>query len=191
MSLRYIPNWERELKFKYAEEWLDNAVSELRKYFSIFGYHIPEVLVSCGHGVDGYNPSRKSNNLGFCMKKCFSKDNLNMIYISPAIEAPEEIIDVLAHELIHAIDDCFSMHGETFKDVARTIGLYERGIRGISEVDYKNCLKKFSEIANALGRYPRSGVNYKETFCIKDDGYQIKLTTERERKNARKRMRQV
>lgn len=185
MSMQYIPNWDRQLKYKYAEEWLDNAVAELRKYFSNFGFHIPEVLVSCGHGVEGYKPSKKSNNLGFCMKKCYSKDGLNIIYISPIIETPEEIIYTLAHELIHAIDDCFSMHGETFKDIARTVGFYERGICGVSEERFKNCLKSFADIANGLGRYPRSGVNYKETFCVENDEYQIQLLAEMERKMTR------
>ncbi|WP_197711863.1 SprT-like domain-containing protein [Polynucleobacter necessarius] len=34
-----------------------------------------------------------------------------------------QLLDTLVHELCHAVDDCFSGHGEDFKGIAQTVGL--------------------------------------------------------------------
>lgn len=184
MRIKHIPNAEREVRFKYAEEWLDHAVNGLREHFAKLGHVVPPVHLSCGYGPSGFNPKRKRGNYdGFCMQKKYSKDNVNVIYVAPHITEPVDIIYLLAHELIHAIDDVFSGHGATFKSIARDLGLSEGG--KVRYVDFVNTLKAFTEIAEPLGRYPRSGITYEETFSVPNPDYQAQRAAEKQRRESR------
>lgn len=186
MIIKHIPNVEREQRFKYAEEWLDHAVIGLREHFAKFGHVVPPVQLSCGYSPDGFNPKRKRGNYdGMCMQKKFSKDSVNMIYISPHITEPMDIMYLLAHELIHAVDDVFSGHGATFKSIARDIGLNEGG--KVSWINYLNTQKVFASISEPLGKYPRGGVTYLDSFSIPNPEYQTQRDAEKERKNSRER----
>lgn len=183
MKIHHIPNAERELRFKYAEEWLDHAVSGLREYFARFGHVVPPVLVNCGYGPFGYYPKRKNNHDGLCLAKRYSKDHINEIYIAPHITEPIEVMFVLAHELIHAVDDVFSLHGATFKEIARDLGMRECG--NVRYVDYVRAIQEFAKIAEPLGRYPRSGINYQNSLNLANPEYQEQRKAEKERQRQR------
>jgi hypothetical protein len=190
MKSKHTPNAEREVLFKYAEEWLDHAVTGLRDHFAKFGHVVPPVHLSCGYSPDGFNPKRKRGNYdGMCMYKKFSKDKVNVIYIAPHITEPMDIMYVLAHELIHAVDDAFSGHGATFKSIARDIGLSEGG--NVNWIDYSNTQKVFASISEPLGKYPRSGITYLESFCVPNPEYQTQRAAEKERKKSRERQRRT
>jgi hypothetical protein len=157
--------YEREIKYKYAEEWLDKGVAELRLFFKKRGHQVPEVLVSVGFSHHGWNPKRKySNYAGYCNPSYWSKDGKNEIYISPINIDDVDLIFLLAHELIHAVDNCRSGHGDRFKSIARDLGMIEGG-EIPKEVYDETCLE-FSKIYERLGRYPRSGVNYVDSLQI-------------------------
>jgi hypothetical protein len=177
------PNANRFVRFKYAEEWLDHAVSSLRDYFYCFGYTVPSVLVNCGYGLIGYSPKRRFNVDGLCLPKRYSKDDMCDIYVAPHVTEPIEIILVLAHELIHSIDDCFSGHGATFMEIAGHLGLND--CPSVSESRYLSTLERFAEIVEPLGKYPRSGINYKESFVIARPDYQQRVSDEMKRRRLR------
>lgn len=184
MNNNEIPNAERHLLYKYAEEWLDHAVSALRSYFAQFGHLVPVVEVSCGHGIDGYSPKRKVNTDGICLAKRYSKAHINQIYISPQFTEPLDVLNILAHELIHAVDDCFTNHGSTFRDIAVDLGMPDSGdliFDGNEEI-----LAIFSRIALPLGRYPRAGITYADSFLICNPDYQQQHMLEKYRKEERK-----
>lgn len=151
------------IKYKYAEEWLNQAVDELRVFFAKHGHVVPEVLISVGFTHKGYNPKRKCNNFdGFCMSRHMSKANIHEIYIAPYIEDGIDMIFLIAHELIHAVDNCYSGHGDRFKSIARDLGMPEGGV--ISKAQYVETYFEFKDIHKRIGRYPRLGVTYEHTL---------------------------
>ena len=47
----------------------------------------------------------------------------NQIFVSPALLDPVLVLDTLAHELVHAVDDCEHKHGKEFKKIALSLGM--------------------------------------------------------------------
>lgn len=183
MSIKNTPNAERPLIYKYAEEWLDKAVDGLREHFKKYGHKVPEVLVSVGFSHHGYNPKiNYSNYDGYCYSRHMSKANINEIYISPFFTEPIEIIFLLAHELIHSIDDCHSGHGARFKSIAKDLGMRESG--ELHHGKYFSAIKAFEAIAEPLGRYPRNGVNYKNSLTVPNHNYKENRLNELEWKRS-------
>lgn len=103
------------------EEWLNSALNALRPWFKDrAGATIPnDARVSVG--FPGGGSARK--RIGECWARKMSKDGVNEIFISPVLQDPVRMLDVLAHEAVHAVDDCVSGHKGEFKRVAKAIGL--------------------------------------------------------------------
>jgi hypothetical protein len=53
--------------------------------------------------------------LGQCWSTKSAVDGINQIFIAPHLQTPFDFLDTLVHELVHAVDDCQSGHGENFK----------------------------------------------------------------------------
>jgi len=105
------------------ENWL-NSASELildTIILPLTTLSRPLYRVSVGWPVG----SRGSKNaaIGQCFNKASSKDLHNEIFIIPSIDDSLRVLDVLTHELIHAVDDCESGHRGTFAKLARQVGL--------------------------------------------------------------------
>lgn len=104
---------------KLREEWLMEAVEQIKPIFERVGYQIPPVRVSIGFPSTG----SKGRHLGQCWSTKSSEDGLNQIFLAPHLETPVEYLDTLVHELVHAVDNCSSRHGAGFKKIAKDIGL--------------------------------------------------------------------
>ena len=103
------------------EQWLQHAVSviraeTLRRDSDIT---IPPVQVSCSWPGGGDSQKR----IGECWGKAASKANINEVFISPKIEDSAKAISILAHELVHAVDDCKNGHKAAFVRLAQRMGL--------------------------------------------------------------------
>jgi len=87
---------------KNREQWLQNAVEELRPDFKQAGFPLPDaVKVSIGF------PSRSAlsahkQRIGQCWDASATKDQVAQIFITPLLDDSVRILDVLVHELIHA-----------------------------------------------------------------------------------------
>ena len=103
------------------EQWLNLALDQLRPLFANkAGATIPQdARVSVG--FPGGGSARK--RVGECWPRIRSRDKVNEIFISPVVSEPIKMLDILAHEAVHAVDDCASGHGKAFKSVAKAIGL--------------------------------------------------------------------
>ena len=103
------------------EQWLNLALDQLRPLFERkANATIPQdARVSIGFPKGG--SARKS--VGECWPRARSADKINEIFISPVVSDPARMLDILAHEAVHAVDDCASGHGKAFKSVAVAIGL--------------------------------------------------------------------
>ena len=101
------------------EQWLMQAVDHLAPLFERAGYAVPIVKVSIGFPSTG----SKGRHLGQCWSTKSAVDGVNQIYIAPHLPTALDVLDTLVHELVHAVDDCESGHGENFKRIALDVGL--------------------------------------------------------------------
>ncbi len=125
------------------------AVSYLEPIFQRSGYQIPMVKVSIGFPSTG----AKSRHLGQCWGRKSSEDGMNQIFIAPNHADPVEVLDTLTHELVHAVDDCQSGHGEGFKRIATDVGL-KGPMRSAGAGEYLK--QDLIKIAQALGHFPHA-----------------------------------
>jgi len=103
------------------EEWLNAGLNALRPWFQEKAQvEIPaDTRVSVGFPGGGSDRKR----IGECWPRARSKDNVNEIFINPTLSDPVQMLDVLAHEAVHAVDDCVSGHKKAFRTIAKAIGL--------------------------------------------------------------------
>jgi hypothetical protein len=162
MRTKRLRNEDRPLIHKYAEVWLNEAVELLRPDFAEAGYEIPPVHLSVGFSTDGYKPTAKKNTIAVCHAKCMTVDGINEIFISPIVYEPVDVLSLLVHELVHAIDDCKSGHGEGFQKISVALKCGDN--LSVPNMEFREQVQKYRTIADKLGRYPRSGVNYSKSF---------------------------
>lgn len=140
--------------YQARETWLARGTVELaRRVFAPKGYDVPaDVKVSCSW--PGGGSARK--RIGECWPRSFSGAKINEVFISPVVAEPVAALDILAHELVHAIDDCASGHKKVFGKIARGIGLEGKLTATHAGPELKATLVA---IAEALGPYPHSTLN--------------------------------
>lgn len=133
------------------EKYLNEATKLLQAdIFSNAGLTIPDdVKLTCGWPSSG--GAAKQKTIGQCWARSSSEALVNQIFISPTIADTIEVLGVLAHELIHAIDDCKNGHKKPFRDMALAIGL--SGKMTATTVGEK-LLPKLRKIQEKIGDYP-------------------------------------
>lgn len=135
------------------EEWLNLGVEALRRIFAEAGHTVPaKVRVSCSW--PGGGSARK--RIGECWASKSSAENYNEIFISPVVAEPVAALDILAHELCHAVDDCKNGHKAPFVKIARSIGLEGKPTATVAGEDLR---RKLTSIAVGLGDYPHAAVS--------------------------------
>ncbi len=131
----------------HREAWLHAATDQLRVMFAQKGYVVPTCQVSCGFASTGV----RSGHIGQCWSRRSSRDGINQIFISPALEDPVEVLDTLMHELVHAVDDCQHKHGKEFKKIAIRMGLQGPMRSAGAGPELK---ARLQALAQSLGAYP-------------------------------------
>ena len=139
------------------ETWLNQATDLMRLgIFKNASLEIPkDVKISCGFAPTG-NKGNKYKTLGVCHNRKSSKAKINEIFISPVTSESLRVLDILAHELIHAIDDCKNGHKKPFRDMALAIGLKGK-MR--STIASDELIKDLKEIISKIGNYPHDVVS--------------------------------
>jgi len=136
------------------ETWLNQSTDLMRLgIFKNVSLEIPkDVKISCGFAPSG-NKGNKYKTLGVCHNRKSSKAKINEIFISPVTSDSLRVLDILAHELIHAIDDCKNGHKKPFRDMAVSIGLIGqmRSTKAGEELT-----KDLKEIISKIGDYPHN-----------------------------------
>jgi len=138
---------EQDRAFKRTREaWLLDGVEALGRHFEEVGRHLPDnIRVSVGF------PKGRPTAIGQCFPARAALDGSHHIFISPVLEEPIEVLAVLTHEVIHAVDDCRSGHRAEFSRVARLIGL----VGPTNSTSAGDTLReKLSIIAMTIGPYP-------------------------------------
>jgi hypothetical protein len=138
------------------EQWLMAAVQELdAPVFKQRNLRLPPVKVSCGWTGRG----RTKTTRGQCWRRAASAVGVNEVFVSPILDAPFAAIQTLAHELVHAVDDCVSGHHGRFREIALAIGLLKpvRTARAGPELTVT-----INAIVDALGPYPHARLDFEQ-----------------------------
>lgn len=173
-------------KFSTREEWLVAAVEKLAPLFVVLaGENLPRVRVSVGWpGGRG----KKNSVIGQCWATSQSADKVSEVFVSPVLDEDLRVLDVLAHELVHAVDDCQSGHRGRFAKIAKAIGLEGKMTATVAGDKLK---ERLQTIAADLGAYPhaalapqaegadggkKQGTRMLKAECAEGSGYKVRLT---------------
>ena len=165
--------------FTTREAWLTAAVEALaiRVFEDI---KVPVVRVSVGWpGGRG----SKAGVIGQCWATACAEDGVSQLFISPVMGEAVDVLAVLVHEMVHAVDDCQSGHRGNFAKIAKSLGLEGKMTATTAGFDLTVTL---TEIAAEIGDYPHAvltpgaGKKTQGTRMIKlvcqDDGYTLRTT---------------
>lgn len=138
------------------EDWLAAAVSELRPIFEIVGKPLPAaVRVSCGFPSN----AKRSGAIGECWADTASADKTFEVLISPVLDTPLQVFDVLVHELCHATAGAMN-HGINFQRIAALMHLApSAGPKGWKATGRADTFEAaFGEIIKSLDAYPHAAL---------------------------------
>ena len=142
---------------KYREEWLHEAVGKFRPWLVDLKAPIPpRVFVSCGFPKGG----RGGHAIGQCWPPTATVDGTMQMFVCPTQDEPVRVLDILLHECVHAGCGTECGHKGEFKRVAREIGLQGKLTATICEPGTP-LHERLTEVSNALGPYPHSGMMIK------------------------------
>jgi len=156
------------------EAWLGMMTEQyIKPHFQAKGYTIPNnIRMSCS-----LTSTKKS--IGQCWSNLNSGDNHFEIFISPKISDSSRVIDILIHELAHAVVGIRAGHKKPFADCAKSVGLEGKMTATTATTELKVTI---SQWVAELGEYPHaplteSGIKKQTTRqlkCVcKSCGYQV------------------
>lgn len=162
------------------EQWLENAVRALAPVFAEAGILLPTVRVSCG-----FPKGNVRKVIGQCWNSKSAGDGVAQIFVTPFLSDSVEVLAILVHELIHAVDDCQSGHKGDFVKMMKVIGLEGKATATVAGEGLRETLKGL--VADGLGDYPHASlvegegpVKKQGTRMLKvecpEDGYTVRTT---------------
>jgi hypothetical protein len=140
---------------KTREAWLERAVELEAALFAEMEWKVPKkIKVSCGWPSVGAL-SKKKQRIGECWSSENSRSGHFEIFISPKLDDELRVLDVLAHELVHATVGLKCGHRGQFKRCAIEIGLTGPMRSTIASDDLK---KRLNALSKMLGSYPHKEI---------------------------------
>jgi hypothetical protein len=137
-------------RYANREEWLTAALVELAPLFAEQGRECPELIrVACGW------PKGSRRAIGQCWSQKCSADGAIEIFVSPTLDGPTRILDVLIHELCHAVVGVEHGHKAPFKRLAKKIGLEGKATETVAS---DALAARLRPIADRLGSYPHAAL---------------------------------
>ncbi len=145
----------KQSKPKYAtrEAWLIDACDIILDKIVMPAcpdHERPNYRVSVGW------PVRTPKAIGQCFVKEASEGSFNEIFVTPKIDDTKKVLWVLAHELIHAVDNCASGHRGFFFAIAIAIGIEKPVATGDPGPEL---IKRLNAIQKKLGDIPHCKIN--------------------------------
>lgn len=139
---------------KNREQWLTEAADDIMgKFFDYFELHFPgrvdEVRILASTGFPSAGGLTKV--VGQCWKSECSEGKSTQIFINPRLTDIVEVVAVLAHEVIHALDDCESKHRGKFVKAFRDIGLVGKATASEAGEEFAQYARDLEKV---LGPYP-------------------------------------
>jgi len=139
------------------EDWLSAAVSELRPFFEAVGKPLPaNVRVTCGFP----STAKRSGAIGECWADTASADKTFEVLISPVLDDPTKVFEVLVHELCHATAGAMN-HGVNFQRVGNLMHLApsptKAGWKATGQAT--TFAAQYGEIIKSLDAYPHAALS--------------------------------
>lgn len=139
------------------ESWLIEAAQHLTPLILEAGgpeFKQPLVSVGLPSGRGGKNQA-----IGQCWSAACSDDKeRSHIFVSPTLDNPTRVLDVLAHELIHSSVGVEHGHKAPFRKVAVALGLEGKMTATVAGPELQAKLEKLAE---TLGDYPHAKLDPK------------------------------
>lgn len=154
------------------EEWLQSAVALLREgLFKTHGFDVPEVYVSVGFPGGGSS----KGVVGECWNGTQSADGTGHIFISPIVSDTLQVLGILVHKLVHAINhkNGENGHGKVFSAIARPLGLTGKMTATVAGPELTAYLTGY--IASVLGEFPHAALVRSAAASKKRSGRYLKL----------------
>ena len=132
------------------EEWLTLVARQCEVLFCDQGYDIPKYKVTCGFpSKSAVSPTK--TRLGECWAAEHSDGNIYELFISPLLDDPIRVTDILIHEMAHAVVGTKAGHGGAFKKVALAVGLTGK----MASTEAGEALKAWiTTLVEGVGPYP-------------------------------------
>lgn len=139
---------------KTREDWLTQAVDELRPVFDANSYPLPQnIRVTCGF------PSRHARSLNRAIGEHWSAkasgDGTHEILISPVEADPYEVFGILVHELAHSATDGDGHRGR-FPRAVKSVFLEGAPSKTKIGTLFR---ENFKALVESLGDYPHARLN--------------------------------
>lgn len=160
------------------EAWLLDATEALAADLAAAGYTVPPVRVSVGWPKGGHG---RAKAIGQCWSAMSVADGQPAIFISPELDDPVRVLDVLLHELIHAATPGCG-HKGAFVKACRAMGLVAPWTATTASPDLR---VRLADLARRLGTYgharvsdaarPKQGTRMLKVECP-DCGYTVRTT---------------
>lgn len=115
-----------------------------------------KIKVSVGFGPSMRVNSKKSP-IGFCFNSKCSEDGFSEIFIVPKINDSAQVLHVLVHELIHAVDDCKHGHRGPFIELMHLVGLEGKPTATVAGPKLAAHLAQYIDL---LGPIPHAKMNF-------------------------------
>lgn len=139
------------------EEWLMNAVEELRPLFQDAGFPLCQrIRVSCAFPTT----YTRSGALGQAFPDGASADRALEVMIAPSLDQPRDVFAVLVAQLAHAVNGAISHASATYQAAAAAMGLAWRDKptwrHTMAGPDFED---RFGQIIDSLGPYPHAALS--------------------------------
>ena len=160
---------------QHREAWLKKAAAMLNVHlFQPAGYTVPANLrVACGFPY-GRRGGKGQHAIGQCWAAECSDDGTFEIFVSPEIDDRSRAVDVLLHEMVHAVVGLRAQHGPLFRRCAVAMGLTGKMTETVASPELAANLARW--LAN-FPPYPHRKLNPAERSGPKKEGTRmLKLT---------------
>lgn len=153
------------------EQWLMKLAKRMETLlFKPAGATFKKYRITCGWpSVRALSANAK--RIGECWPASSSSDGVREIIISMALDDPMRVADVLAHEMVHAVDDMVHGHGKEFRKLALAIGLTGKMTATVAGESFIETMKPVLE---KIGDYPHKALNGEESGRKKQTTRMIK-----------------
>jgi len=174
------------MNHKTREDWMTDAVEQLRPIFDLIGKPLPSrIRVTAGEPVD----FKRNRRLGDCHAAGDSADRSIEICVTRTIAKPVDVFTVLLSQLCRATAGALS-YGTAFELVATEVGLVPTNVKTLDK--WKTCAGNamfktmYGDMIAGLGDYPHAALGIADTrtqgtrmlksFCP-ECGYTVRLTS--------------
>lgn len=139
----------RKRKHDTREQWHHRVVQALRPEFKRLGYPLPPVRISTGFTSSG----RRGRAVAECWTDQFDAERHFQLFIDPRDDEPVNVVNSVAHELIHAAVGLQHGHRGPFAKLATALGMLAPMTATPSGPEFVKLAKRVLE---KVGPYPHA-----------------------------------